>query len=66
MAKSKMKLTAEQYGKPLRQVLIDLFEKHGSIRPVAKELGVQQSTVSYWLLRERLELVSRAVESERT
>lgn len=61
MAKSKIGLVEAQYGKPLRQVLIDLFQKHGNINVVAKNLSVQQSTVSYWLLRERLNLVTRAI-----
>lgn len=60
-ANGKIGLVEAQYGKPLRDVLIDLFQSHGNINVVAKNLGVHQSTVSYWLLRERLNLVTRAI-----
>lgn len=61
MAKSKIGSVEAQYGKPLRDVLIDLFQAHGNINIVADKLGVRQGTVSYWLLRERLNLVTRAI-----
>lgn len=40
-----------RYNKPLRQVLIDLFNEKG-LKGGAKQLGVPISTFSYWCLRE--------------
>jgi predicted transcriptional regulator len=41
----------EREGKSIEQILTDLFNEHNSQREVAKQLGINQSTVSYWLVK---------------
>jgi transposase-like protein len=65
MAHRKMEQIAEEKGKPIRQILQEEFEKHGSQVAVAKELGINQSTLSYWLLKLNLEQRSVLVEREK-
>lgn len=38
-------------GKPIADVLRELFEQHGSQVAVANALGIDQSTLSLWLIR---------------
>jgi predicted transcriptional regulator len=63
----KYKAIEAERGKPIRELLIELFEKHGSTKKVAKELGVSQSTLSTWLsihgLKLKTILVVRSKES---
>lgn len=54
-----------QYGKPMHEVLIDLFERYPSQAQVAKVLGVSQGTISAWLARLGLKAVMRLVPLER-
>lgn len=54
-AKSKMREMEQEFGQPIDELLIYLFDELGSQRAVAEELGVSQSTVSIWLLKLGLE-----------
>jgi len=45
---------ARKQGKSVREILQELFQKHGTQAQVAKQLGVNQSTVAYWLLKLNL------------
>jgi predicted transcriptional regulator len=60
---SAMKQVEVEKGKPIADVLRELFEQHGSQRAVAKVLGVDPGTVSQWLiylgLEQRAVLVRR-------
>lgn len=64
MPPSKIEELEHQEGRPIREILQEMFEKHGSQAKVAKELGVNQSTVSYWLLKLGLEQKTVLVEKE--
>lgn len=59
MAVRKRKIIEAEYGKPLPQILIELYKEHGSQTKVAQALGVNQSTVSDWLIRCGLVEVKR-------
>lgn len=56
----------EREGRPIRDVLADLYAAHGKQARVARALGINQSTLSLWLLKLGLEqrtvLVRREVE----
>jgi len=52
-------------GKPLKQVLVEEFSEHRTLSGLARALGVNQSTVSYWLLKYNLMIETRLVEHER-
>lgn len=61
MAVRRKQAIEAEYGKNMRQILIELFDKHGSQTQVAKELGVNQSTISDWIVRLGLVEVRRLV-----
>ena len=61
---SKVKLLENQHGKPIAQILREAYQTWGNQKDVAKALGVNQSTVSYWLLKCGLEEKSILVERE--
>lgn len=61
---NKMTAIEEREQRPIREILQELFQKHGSQARVAEELGVNQSTVSYWLLKLGLEQKTVLVEKE--
>lgn len=61
---NKMTAIEEREQRPIREILQELFQKHGSQAKVAEELGVNQSTVSYWLLKLGLEQKTVLVEKE--
>lgn len=48
-----------------KQELITLYKEHGSLRKVAKALGVSQSTVSMACLKWGLEVQQVLVEKEK-
>lgn len=58
-AKTKKEKIVEEHGKPLGVLLPELYAELGSLDRVAKRLKVTQSTVTYWMLGERLAIVSR-------
>jgi transposase-like protein len=50
-----MLLIEERHGgKSIREILKGAFEQYGSQRAVAKALGIDQSTLSAWLIRLQL------------
>ena len=61
--RGKKRRVEEQYGRDLREILITLFEQHGSCQAVADELAVSYVTVRNWMSDVGLELVARAVPS---
>lgn len=56
---SKWKEIEQRFGRPMHQILIDLYEQYGgkanTQEMVAEKLGVTQSTVSLWIKLCRLE-----------
>jgi hypothetical protein len=61
-----MREVEQREGRPIADVLRDLYALHGTQSAVADALGIDQSTLSLWLLRLGLEqrtvLVRREVE----
>lgn len=55
MPSSKIQSIEARFGKPIQDVLTELFEQYGSQHQVARVLGVGQGTVSIWLMRLGLE-----------
>lgn len=51
----------KQYNKPIRQILIDTYEKTQSLQEMAKIFGVSQGTVSNWILKCGLSIKSELV-----
>lgn len=51
-------------GKPLRDILVELYQQSGNLYNVASELGVTQGTVSLWLIRCNLEVRSIVVPKD--
>lgn len=56
---SKFAEVEARYGRPMQEILLDLFAKHGSLTGIAKELAVTQSTISLWLIKVGLRLEQR-------
>lgn len=54
-----------EYGKPMHEILIEMFDRYPNQAQIAKELGVTQGTISLWLARLGLKVVSRLVPIER-
>lgn len=54
MKSKRMQEVEHERGQPIEQVLADLFQEHGTQRAVAADLGITQSTLSYWLLKLRM------------
>lgn len=52
----------EKQGLPMRDVLIKLYREKGTTRAMATELKVNQSTVIYWLMRQRLSIQNVLVD----
>lgn len=52
MAKpSKLTEIESREGRPMQDILTELYEKYGKQGTVAESLGVSQGTVSLWLVR---------------
>lgn len=64
MPPQKMIVLQEKEGRPIREILAELFQKHGSQAQVARELGINQSTLNYWLLKLNLEQRTVLVDRE--
>lgn len=66
-SKGKLKELEHREGRPIGDILIDLYAMHGSQIKIAEVLGVSQATISLWLLQAGLEqrvvLVPRAPRS---
>jgi len=54
MRKSIISQLAEEKNKTVVKLLVDAFDKHGNMEAVAREFGVDKSTVSISLLRAGL------------
>lgn len=55
MRKTKtMQHIEKQYNQDIRQVLINLYDQHGTREAVAQELGIDPSTLTGWLPRLNL------------
>lgn len=48
--------------KPIKDLLLELFDKHGRQTTVASSLGINQGTLSNWLLRLGLEQKTVLIE----
>lgn len=59
-----MKHIEQERGKPIAAVLAELFDQYGSQVAVANELGINQGTLSMWLLRLGLKQHTVLVERE--
>lgn len=51
MALSKVHQIEKEKGKPITEILQELYPVYGSQTALAKALGVSQPTVSLWLIR---------------
>lgn len=51
MPSSKLKQIERARGRPMSELLKELYAQHGSQVEVARDLGVSQGTVSLWLMR---------------
>jgi DNA invertase Pin-like site-specific DNA recombinase len=67
MMPSKMRVIERQKGIPLKDILVESFARNGSQSAVARELGVTQTTISWWLnrlhLRQKVILVKDKTNS---
>lgn len=55
MTTSKMRQIEQAEGKPIREVLTELYKRYGSQAAVADRLGVSPGTISLWLIRLGME-----------
>lgn len=60
-----MKQIEEKEGKPITEILIELYNEHGTQTAVAAALGINQSTLNRWLLYLSLEQKTVLVPLER-
>lgn len=61
----KIREIEDRYGRPMPEVLISLYDRHGGQVGTAEELGVNQSTVSRWARYFKLRPVLRHGERVR-
>lgn len=54
---SKLKKIEREKGKPMKQILQELWIKHGSQQKIADELDATQGTISLWFMRSGLKIV---------
>ena len=54
----------KEYDKPMKQILIDLYEELGSQAAIAERFEVSQSTISLWMriCGLRIQTISHLVE----
>lgn len=62
--RSKLHEIQQQHGKPIQQIISDLYEKLGNQTAVARELGISQSTLSVWLVKLGMEEKTVVIEKE--
>lgn len=48
---SKQRQIETETGKPIEQIIIEMYEQFGSQTKVASELGIAQGTLSIWLVK---------------
>lgn len=58
----KIKSIEKNHGRPMRDLLIDLYREKGTTKAVAKELKIGPSTVTYWLMKSHLSIQSVLVD----
>jgi molybdenum-dependent DNA-binding transcriptional regulator ModE len=63
-ARHKGRELEEAHQKPLRDLLIEAVDTHGSVSDAAKALGVSQGTLSTWLAIHQLRLKTIVVSRE--
>jgi len=63
---NKMDKVQQERGKPLKELIVEYWEKHGSQQGVADELGVTQGTISLWMLRLGLSFKTIIVDTRET
>lgn len=61
---SKMKEVEQERGKPLKDVIKELWQEYESQEAIADELGVSQGTISLWMIRLGLAFKRVIVEKE--
>lgn len=49
--RGKTKRLEAETGKPMREILIEAYKVHGKQSSVARMLGLNPSTVTYWIAR---------------
>lgn len=68
MAQGRQGEIEAQHGKPIRDVLIEQFERYGTapnpVDAVAAALGVSQATISLWIMKLRLKRHVRLVDDD--
>lgn len=65
MAVSKIEQIEQEKGKPLEELLQELYPIHGSQTALAKALGVTQGTMSLWFVRFGLKEKRMLVKEEK-
>jgi hypothetical protein len=63
---NKMNELQAQKGKPLRELIIEYWDKHGTQQGIADELGVSQGTISLWMFRLGLTFKTIIVDARET
>lgn len=66
MQKPKYADIERKYGKPLRELLPELMEQHGSVSAIAKALNVSQGSVSFWIKLQGLKLKTIIISDDAT
>lgn len=56
---SKQREIVKRYGKPLGEVLTELYQVYGSQSGIARALGVSQGMVSLWFKQEGIAVETR-------
>lgn len=56
-----MRAIEQRFGQPIEQVLVDAFNRHGSLQPAAHSLGIDYTTLSKWMSMLDVELRTTAV-----
>lgn len=64
MALNKYEELEREYGKPLKEILVEAFARTRSTTIAARELGISQATFSTWMLRCGLEIRSELIDKE--
>jgi transcriptional regulator with PAS, ATPase and Fis domain len=58
-----MKAIEKREGKPIREILIEVYPRYSNQADVAKALGISQPTLSQWLVRLELKVKTILVPS---
>jgi hypothetical protein len=64
MKRSKYSELEKTHGKPLKQLLPELMEQHGSVTAIANALNVTQGTVSLWIRIHGLKIKTIIVSND--